>query len=274
MLRCKECAAVFTFPAPPSDVIFSRYSQSWFEKEYLPSYAINLSYPDSQHLASRYSSELEMLEEFRETSRLLDVGAGAGLFLNHAKGRNWEVYGVETSEYGVNFCKSHFGIDLVQGTLEEAQFPSDFFDAVIIQDTIEHVHTPHLLMTEVNRILRPSGVVAISTPNFNGVGRKVFGKYWSLVSPAEHLCLFAAKSLRTMLHQTGFAVITIETTDEVNTSRYHGSQDLSLGVRKHLAKFLAKTITSSTVRRLRVGDELYCRAIKREYPPKSSTGLR
>jgi len=120
-----------------SEEILQRYSKHWFEREYLPSYGIDPEHPVLDSLANRYGSELAALVPFYKDGAVLDVGAGAGLFLSQAKKQNWNVRGVEISSYGPIYAKEHFDIDIFQGSLFEAKFPDDYFDVVVLQDTIE-----------------------------------------------------------------------------------------------------------------------------------------
>ncbi len=43
------------------------------------------------------------------------------------------------------------------------------FDTVVLSDVLEHVFRPHLLMSEISRILKPNGVVFVNTPFLFGV---------------------------------------------------------------------------------------------------------
>jgi 2-polyprenyl-3-methyl-5-hydroxy-6-metoxy-1,4-benzoquinol methylase len=155
------------------DDTLDRYSQSWFEQEYLPSYGIDPQNPSLTHLAARYNEELGPANLFRQTNRLLDVGAGAGLFLASARAAGWDVEGVEIAGYGPVYAQKHFDLHIVHGTLHDAQFPDDHFDIVMLQDTIEHVSDPLELLTEVCRVLRPGGGVILSTPNVDSLVRRV-----------------------------------------------------------------------------------------------------
>src|SRR3954466_6531415 len=202
MFKCTNCHGVFTFPMVSQTDTLERYSQRWFEQEYLPSYGIDPQQPSLAHLSARYRAELAPLELFRKAGRLLDVGAGAGLFLASARSAGWEVAGVEIAEYGPLYAKRHFDLAIVKGTLQDANFPSEHFDVVMLQDTIEHVLDPQSLLKQVYRVLRLGGAVILSTPNYDSLSRRLLGKRWALISPAEHVHLFTLKSLLWLLTAT------------------------------------------------------------------------
>src|SRR5262249_56816817 len=100
MFQCRNCEVVFTFPMIAQNDALARYSQHWFEQEYLPSFGIDPYHPSLTHLSARYQAELAPLERFSQFGRLLDIGAGAGLFLATARAAGWQVEGVEVASYG------------------------------------------------------------------------------------------------------------------------------------------------------------------------------
>lgn len=258
MSRCSACGVVFADPVPDLSVVESRYSILWFEREYLPSYGIDPIKPSLDHLKGRFDSELVPLERFRQCGRLLDVGAGAGLLLSQAKRRGWEVHGVELSSFGPLFARTHFGLDIIEGRLEEAAYEDSMFDVVVLQDTIEHVPDPRSLLVEIRRILRTGGALVISTPNYDGMGRRVFGTSWGMISPYEHLALFTVESLTSALKKTGFVVDSISTTNEINPLCTHEPNS----IRTRFAALFHKYVPARLIARIKVGDELHCIAVK------------
>jgi 2-polyprenyl-3-methyl-5-hydroxy-6-metoxy-1,4-benzoquinol methylase len=70
---------------------------------------------------------------------------------------------------------------------------------VLCAETIEHVRDVQLLLSEVRRVLRPGGVLAVTTPANLSVGRRP-----DPLSP--HLRFFTRRSLRRLLGELGFEV--------------------------------------------------------------------
>lgn len=263
MLQCKHCKLVFTHPQPTPEDVLQRYSKDWFEREYLPSYGIDPEHPVLDSLAHRYGSELAALVPFYKNGAILDVGAGAGLFLSQAKNYNWKVHGVEISSYGPVYAKKHFDIDIFQGSLFETNFPNDGFDVVMIQDTIEHVPDPLHIMREINRVLRIGGAVVLSTPNFNSLSRFIFGRYWSLISPLEHLFLFNMDSLLYLLRTTGFSPYKLHTSVDMHDNLFHSGQNpLLLRLRKMILQSAKHALAPDQVVKFSLGTELHSIAVK------------
>jgi 2-polyprenyl-3-methyl-5-hydroxy-6-metoxy-1,4-benzoquinol methylase len=241
-----------------------RYSQQWFEQEYLPSYGIDPQHPSLAHLSARHGAELAPLNLFRKTGRVLDVGAGAGLFLASARSAGWEVAGVEIVEYGPVYAKRHFDIDIMCGTLQDSNFPSGHFDVVMLQDTIEHVLDPRGLLEEVHRILRPGGAVILSTPNFDSLSRRLFGKRWALISPAEHVHLFTLRSLLWLLTATNFRPFRLETNVNISPGLVHGAVSPALRLIQTMLHQVKKPSLKPLLHKFSLGDEIHSIAIKLE----------
>lgn len=77
------------------------------------------------------------------------------------------------------------------------------FDLVLCAETIEHVRDVQLLLSELRRVLRPGGGLAITTPAHRGLVRPPHP-----FSP--HLRLFTKRSLGTLLDELGFELRSLE----------------------------------------------------------------
>jgi SAM-dependent methyltransferase len=71
------------------------------------------------------------------------------------------------------------------------------FDLVLCAETIEHVRDVQLLLSEIRRVLRPGGTLALTTPAHSPLGRRP-----DPLSP--HLRQFTRRSLSRLLDQLGF----------------------------------------------------------------------
>lgn len=103
---------------------------------------------------------------------------------------NWdEVMGVEPDQEAVRIAREQFRLEIFQGTLEEARFPDDNFDAITLNHVIEHVTDPISLLTECRRILKPVGKLVVVTPNIWSPGARLFGKACEVGNLQwDHLC--------------------------------------------------------------------------------------
>jgi len=68
-------------------------------------------------------------------------------------------------------------VSLIQ-RLEEIPFADAEFDVVYMMQVLEHIARPNDLLQEVNRVLKPAGVLYVAVPNAKSPWRRIFGKYW------------------------------------------------------------------------------------------------
>jgi 2-polyprenyl-3-methyl-5-hydroxy-6-metoxy-1,4-benzoquinol methylase len=262
MYQCNSCHVAFTHPMVTQDRALERYSQRWFEQDYLPSYGVDPQHPSVVHLALRHHAELAPAYRFRQINRLLDVGAGAGLFLVSAHAAGWHVEGVEIAEYGPVYARQHFGLNLVHGTIHDAGFPNEHFDVVMLQDTIEHVTNPRELLQEANRILRPGGAVILSTPNLDSLGRRLLGTTWALMNPIEHLHLFNMQAMLRLFEVTGYIPYRLETDAYVNPNFVHGEQTRRIRAIQRLLSQTNRPQLGPLLYKLSLGDKINAIAVK------------
>jgi 2-polyprenyl-6-hydroxyphenyl methylase/3-demethylubiquinone-9 3-methyltransferase len=99
--------------------------------------------------------------------RILDVGAGGGLFLNLMRSRGANVFGIEPSSTRIKFAQQRYGLELSAYTVEHPYWQEgyrDYFDVVTIWDVIEHVNSPVDLLQNAGNLLRRDGFLFIDTP--------------------------------------------------------------------------------------------------------------
>ncbi|MBN2006825.1 MAG: class I SAM-dependent methyltransferase [Anaerolineae bacterium] len=144
--------------------------------------------------------------------RILDVGCGDGRRLAEMKKCGWDVLGLDLDPAAATFAHDTFGISVQVGTLEEANFPTETFDAVIASHVIEHIFDPISFLTHCYEILKPGGRLVMVTPNSKSTGHWSYKANWIGLDPPRHLHVFSQESLRLAAQKAGLAQYKIWTT--------------------------------------------------------------
>jgi len=77
-------------------------------------------------------------------------------------------------------------------------------------DLIEHLPNPMGSLADVNRVLKPGGILAIMTPNVDSLIAKIWGRKWLLWNRTDHMFFFSPKTLNKMLEKNGFNVVLLK----------------------------------------------------------------
>lgn len=146
--------------------------------------------------------------------RLLDVGCAGGEFATLVARDGWQVVGLEREPSLVETARAR-GIETYHVDLDREPFPlpAASLDAAVAGEVIEHlVDTDHLL-GELARVLRPGGVLVLTTPNLASLENRVrllLGRYpmWMDhgVDGAGHLRYYTPGVLRAQLERHRFRV--------------------------------------------------------------------
>ena len=207
VVQCNRCGLVYANPRLPKAALMTRYSEQNFWDEYLRDLGVGRDgHVDVDRFDTFHAPLLHLLQIYLpRPGVLLEVGAAAGLFMKSAERAGWTTKGVEPMAVAAAFAREGLGLDVIQGTLEEAQFPPRSFDAVAVLETIEHVPNPIAVLKEVRVLLRERGLLVLTTPNWEALSRHALGEQWAVISPAEHLYLFSEATLTAALRKAGFS---------------------------------------------------------------------
>lgn len=78
----------------------------------------------------------------------VEVGSYAGVFLNEARQRGWDVLGIEPLELPALYSEKRFGIPVIREYFEEADTAEGSVDGVVANHVIEHVPDPVAFVTK------------------------------------------------------------------------------------------------------------------------------
>ncbi|WP_174275095.1 class I SAM-dependent methyltransferase [Sphingomonas bacterium] len=136
--------------------------------------------------------------------RLLEIGCGSGSFLAAAARAGWAAFGIDFDRKAVEAARSIPGVRAEMGDLLDQGFPAASFDAIVMNNVIEHVSDPIATVGECHRLLRPGGRLVLITPNIGSLGHGVFGRYWRGLEQPRHLFLFNIATLKALARRAGF----------------------------------------------------------------------
>lgn len=197
LLTCTDCSHAF-IQDPPAAFEAHRY-------EY---YAKLLERPREERQtelnAQRYS---ELLNQWKRSSpgRLLDVGCGDGHLVRVATESGWDAEGIDLSDSAIRVATAWGArcrvLDFFDGSLEARSY-----DVLHMAELIEHVPAPGQFLARAEQLLKPGGLLYLTTPNFASVSRRLLGADWSPIH-FEHLSYFSPRSLSQLISRhTSFTV--------------------------------------------------------------------
>lgn len=145
------------------------------------------------------------MESYVKPGLLLDVGCNIGTFLDVARSRGWRGEGIEPNGKAARHARAA-GHSVYEGyfSSEWASSRRGVFNAVTLNDVIEHVPNPVDFLSLALVVLAPGRILAVNTPNFScALTRAV------QVKPDEHFLYFRPDTLARALETAGGRVVSL-----------------------------------------------------------------
>jgi SAM-dependent methyltransferase len=165
-------------------------------------------------------ARLKMLDRYISPGRLLDVGAAAGFFVVEARLRGWDACGVELAPDMAAYGRDELRLDVRTSTFADVQLEPQSLDALTMWDYIEHSVDPAADLRRAAALVRPGGVLALSTGDIGSLAARLSGSRWHLLTPRHHNFFFTTGVLERALSDSGFEVVEAAHRSSLYSLRY------------------------------------------------------
>ncbi|MHA1279881.1 MAG: class I SAM-dependent methyltransferase [Candidatus Helarchaeota archaeon] len=221
VVRCPKCSLTFLSPRPGKDLRKSLMNGivpqplRAYDKKSANYNEVNKSrYKIFENRIELIKNRANVDPASHNRIKILDIGASGGAFLRVARKKDLIPFGIEPSN--ACFINGHKNINLVQSLSENIPFPANTFDIVHANHVFEHFSNPLRSAYEVNRVLKPGGLIFIEVPNqFDNVmflRDKLFNRIPQrkrTIRSIHHFYFFSKKTIRRLLQSARFDQISI-----------------------------------------------------------------
>lgn len=124
---------------------------------------------------------------------ILDLGCGNGIYFDIFKIHTENIYGIDASEQSVIICqkKGYQLVELADATF--LPFSDGCFDFVFTSEVLEHVEQYLLMLKEINRVLKPNGILLLTTTCYStSIFQFIKLFKGSLMQFFKELCIYTA----------------------------------------------------------------------------------
>jgi 2-polyprenyl-3-methyl-5-hydroxy-6-metoxy-1,4-benzoquinol methylase len=147
---------------------------------------------------------------------LVDMGCGNGAMTSALQGFTKKI-GLEMSESGLAIARvAHPSVEFISCDLCQPIVAPELInvaDVVVSTEVIEHVFLPRHFITNANKILRPGGLLVLSTP-YHGYLKNLaiaavdgFDNHWMPLWDYGHIKFWSRRTLTMLVEECGFEVV-------------------------------------------------------------------
>ena len=217
--QCVDCRTLFQSPRPPLAAFedFYRDSESsrYWAEVFFPAVAEirreKIFRPRVERLADLCA------ERGISVGRLIDVGAGYGIFLDEWRRRfsSTKIVAVEPSSSLANECRAK-GFEVVEEIVENVAGYDEFADLVTCFEVLEHVYDPLDFVKTLAGLARPGGYVFVSTLCVDGFDLQVLWDKSSQISPPHHINFLSVQGFERLFERAGLEDVLVTTPGQLD----------------------------------------------------------
>lgn len=211
IFQCNNCGYYFVLPGID---LSQKEWQQLYENKYFEHANVTSWQKRLRDTERKKRFKHLMLALKTDKGKFLDIGCGEGSVLQEASDNGFEPYGVDIAN---NLSSSFSHFNFFHGNIIDAKFPDNYFSVIYMDSVLEHVMNPMETLHELNRILKPGGVLLMIVPNEDSLENSFirlvysltfqlhkYGKIKPLVTP-YHVQGFNISSIKTALSKSAFS---------------------------------------------------------------------
>lgn len=202
LVKCRKCQLVFTNPRPDQDVIGRYYEHAnYISHTNKANNFTNLAYKAVRYITLRQKNKL--ISNHHPTGKILDYGAGTGIFSSYMQSKGYEVHALEPN---TDARSQIINVSEVFETLTDIP-KNQKYQAITAWHVLEHVHDLKETLLTLRKALVASGTLFIALPNMASYDAAHYHTHWAAYDVPRHLYHFTPSSFRYLAHKLKMEVI-------------------------------------------------------------------
>ena len=201
-VKCLNCSMVYLNPVFTDTALTDYYVKNH-------SVQARVVTDDISFYRRLYNKGLDSIEAGRRPGHILDVGCSSGLFLDLARKRGWQTYGIELNrrEFDMAQKKGHAVYD---EPLEKIRFAVKF-NAIALWDVFEHIKDGSGYLTAMKHMLGDNGVIFMQIPSSDALAARVLQDKCNMFDGLEHVNLYGVDTFKRLVNRCGLSVFHMQT---------------------------------------------------------------
>ena len=132
------------------------------------------------------------LKYLKKEDKIIDAGCGFGKWVIYLHRLGYDIKGVDNNDLAITKLKEHDNsISIEYGDILNLNYPDNYFDAFISMGVIEHFEGgPIPALKEAYRVLKPNGLIFVSTPTVNMIRKLIIQPILNLINANHKLLAF------------------------------------------------------------------------------------
>lgn len=216
VVGCSSCGLTYLSPRLTQEAILKLYKDEAYYNSNISGQGYDEYLEISDNWVKTFTRRLKQIAPYKSAGRALDIGCGPGYFLTAAQNLGFDVHGLDPSDYIVTMAQKQWGDRVQLGLIESANYQPESFDLIVAFDTFEHIYDPKKFLEAIHGFLKPSGVLAITTPDPTSTLSKISGKNWVSYKLPEHVFYWSPETIRRVLEEN-FEVLEIRSAGQYAT---------------------------------------------------------
>jgi 2-polyprenyl-3-methyl-5-hydroxy-6-metoxy-1,4-benzoquinol methylase len=145
--------------------------------------------------------------------RILDIGCDIGLFLDVARAEGFsELHGLEPVTVARAAARQRLPDAVISAAFyEDADFPADFFDAIVLIHVLDHLARPEQHLRRMWRHLAPGGIALAVVHNVESVLASLTGERFPVFNFFHHY-FFSKRTLGALFAANGLEPLRVAST--------------------------------------------------------------
>ena len=241
---CNNCKTLYQTPRPSLAAFESFYRDSESSKYWAEVFFPSIAEARREKI---FRPRVEKLNSIcndlgLKVNRLIDVGAGYGIFLDEWRSvnPNTELLAIEPSIILAEECRNK-KIKVVESIVENVQDFNGYADLVVCFEVLEHVVNPLQFINALKNLVRPGGYVFISTLCIDGFDLQLLWDKSSQISPPHHINFLSSMGFIKLFERAGLSDTQLTTPGLLDVDIVKGFIKKNPGVLK-VNNFLQKVI--------------------------------